>query len=49
VLTNIALPNYARLPIVAQSPWVSDGDLAQVKLKRHDFHGDWNYTIKPRK
>jgi hypothetical protein len=28
---------------------VSDGDLAQVKLKRHDFHGDWNYTIKPRK
>jgi hypothetical protein len=23
VLTNIALPNYARLPIVAQSPWLT--------------------------
>jgi hypothetical protein len=28
---------------------VSDDELAQVKLTRHDFHGDWNYTIKPRK
>lgn len=28
---------------------VSDSELAQVKLTRHDFHGDWNYTIKPRK
>jgi hypothetical protein len=28
---------------------VSDAELARVKLTRHDFHGDWNYTIKPRK
>jgi hypothetical protein len=28
---------------------VSDSELAQVKLTRHEFHGDWNYTIKPRK
>ncbi len=28
---------------------VSDDELAQVKLKRHDFHGDWNYSIKPAK
>ena len=28
---------------------VSDDELAQVKLKRHDFHGDWNYSIKPSK
>jgi len=26
---------------------VSDEELAQVNLKRHDFHGDWNYTILP--
>ena len=26
---------------------VSDAELANVKLTRHDFHGDWNYTIKP--
>jgi transposase len=28
---------------------VSDDELARVKLKRHDFHGDWNYSIKPSK
>jgi transposase len=26
---------------------VSDHELASVKLTRHNFHGDWNYTIKP--
>jgi hypothetical protein len=25
---------------------VSDKELEQVKLKRHEFHGEWNYTIK---
>jgi len=28
---------------------VSDQQLALVRLKPHDFHGDWNYTIAPRK
>jgi Rhodopirellula transposase DDE domain len=28
---------------------VSDEELAMVQLQPHDFHGDWNYTIKPRK
>ncbi len=28
---------------------VSDEELAQVRLKPHAFHGDWNYTILPRK
>ena len=28
---------------------VSDEELARVKLKRHHFHGDWNYSIKPAK
>ena len=26
---------------------VSDAELLRVKLKRHSFHGDWNYTITP--
>ena len=26
---------------------VSDQELAQVNLKRHEFHGDWNYRISP--
>jgi len=28
---------------------VSNKELATVKLKRAEFHGDWNYTIHPRK
>jgi hypothetical protein len=27
---------------------VTDKELAAVKIKRHAFHGDWNYTIDPR-
>jgi len=27
---------------------VTDEELAQVNLKRDDFHGEWNYTISPR-
>ena len=27
---------------------VSDEQLAGVRIKLHDFHGDWNYTISPR-
>ena len=28
---------------------VSDEELAQVRLRTHPFHGDWNYTIRPQK
>ncbi len=28
---------------------VSDKDLARVRLTPHAFHGDWNYTIAPRR
>jgi len=27
---------------------VSDAELAKLRLTPHRFHGDWNYTIKPR-
>jgi hypothetical protein len=27
---------------------VSDEQLGQLRLKRHEFHGDWNYTLSPR-
>ncbi len=26
---------------------VPEDDLAKVRIQRHDFHGDWNYTIRP--
>jgi hypothetical protein len=27
---------------------VTDEQYASINLHRHDFHGDWNYTIRPR-
>lgn len=31
----------------AQGVSISDAQLATVRLRRHAFHGDWNYTIRP--
>ena len=28
---------------------VTDEDLARVRITPHDFHGDWNYTMAPRR
>jgi hypothetical protein len=28
---------------------VSDEDMAKLRIKRDKFHGDWNYTISPRR
>jgi hypothetical protein len=27
---------------------VTDHDMATINIRRHDFHGEWNYTIVPR-
>jgi hypothetical protein len=27
---------------------VSDAELAEVAIERDEFHGEWNYRIKPR-
>lgn len=32
-----------------QGVGVTDEQMAQINLKRHSFHGDWNYTIRPRR
>ena len=26
---------------------ISDAQLAALPITRHDFHGDWNYTLTP--
>ena len=26
---------------------VTDAQMATIRLTRHEFHGDWNYTIHP--
>lgn len=47
--TRSGLQVYARLD---DNPYpdnitVTDKQLATVNLTRHDFHGEWNYTIRP--
>jgi GH18 family chitinase len=27
---------------------VSDAEMDAVNLTRHDFHGEWNYTVTPK-
>ena len=27
---------------------ISDQEMATINIRRADFHGEWNYTIKPR-
>jgi transposase len=27
---------------------ISDAEMAALAIQRHDFHGDWNYTLQPR-
>jgi hypothetical protein len=27
---------------------LTDAQMAGINLERHAFHGDWNYTIRPR-
>ncbi len=26
---------------------ITDDEMRTLRLKRHEFHGDWNYTIQP--
>lgn len=28
---------------------ISDAEMARLRLFRHKFHGDWNYTVRPRR
>jgi transposase len=48
--TSTGLEIYARLDerSYPDKVKVSDAELAAVQLEGHEFHPDWNYTIKPR-
>ncbi len=47
--TNTGLKIYAQLDdrVYEKGVEVRDEQLAAVKITRHAFHGDWNYTITP--
>ena len=49
--TKAGLTVHSELDSKAYPPGlkVSDQQLAQIDLRRDKFHGDWNYTIHPRK
>ena len=49
--TETGLKVYARIDKrkYAKGIKVSDEELSQVNIKRENFHGDWNYTLCPRK
>ena len=48
--TSTGLKVYARLDETdyPKGVAVSDKEMATINLHRHEFHGDWNYTIRPR-
>ena len=48
--TSTGLKVYARLDETddPKGVAVSDREIANVNLTRHAFHGDWNYTVRPR-
>ncbi|HUZ60415.1 MAG TPA: ISAzo13 family transposase, partial [Hanamia sp.] len=27
---------------------ISDEEMKKLEMKKHKFHGEWNYTIKPK-
>jgi Rhodopirellula transposase DDE domain len=47
--TSTGLKVYARLDETEypKGVAVSNAEIAKVNLHRHEFHGDWNYTIRP--
>jgi hypothetical protein len=47
--TTTGLKVYARLDETdyPKGVKVSDAEIAKINLHRHEFHGDWNYTIRP--
>ena len=47
--TNHGLKIYARLDTGSYPKGVEvpDEEFAAINIHRHDFHGEWNYTIKP--
>jgi Rhodopirellula transposase DDE domain len=48
--TSTGLKVYARLDETdyPKGIAISDKQIATVNIQRHQFHGDWNYTINPR-
>jgi len=45
--TGLKVKSQLDLNIYEKGKKVSDQELESVNLQKHEFHGEWNYTIKP--
>ena len=45
--TDTGLKVHSEIDFNSYPAGICDADLAQVNLRRHEFHGDWNYSIQP--
>ena len=39
---------FAHSPSVAVGNVLSDAEMQTINIVKDDFHGDWNYVIRPR-
>ena len=43
------LPPHRLTPMLQKGIKVSDEEMVSLSVKSHSFHGEWNYTIAPRR
>ena len=46
-ITIVRAPGAFEIPLVCKK--VAAKELRELNIERADFHGDWNYVIRPRK
>jgi hypothetical protein len=47
--TGLKVKSQLDLNIYEKGKKISDKELESINIYRHEFHGEWNYTIKPKK
>ena len=50
LLRTLRVPSTEALRLTSANPTgvkVTDAELAAVPLSPHEWHGDWNYTLRP--
>ncbi len=45
----IAWNDLPTIPFNLAGVKITDAQMDQLNLQRHEFHGDWNYSIQPRR
>ena len=45
--TGLKVVSRKEINVYEKGKSISTKELENVQIKRHEFHGEWNYTIKP--